>query len=162
NDHFVVERSADGINFTSVGMKAGAGNSSVTLYYSLVDYTPLKGISYYRLRQVDFDGAESYSQLVAVSFLDNNVLAVYPNPAKNDVQYSFNASADGTGLFELIDALGKTVVSREISVAKGQNVSDPMDIHSVPNGVYFIRVKPLSGRIFEPMQKLFVKRDTQE
>jgi Secretion system C-terminal sorting domain len=159
NDYFVVERSADGTNFEQVGRRNGAGNSSVTLYYSMVDNAPLPGISYYRLRQVDFDGKQNYSQMVAVNFTGNNVLTVFPNPAQTQVQFSFNSEVSGKANFELLDAVGKTVLSQEINVKKGLNVADPIDIRHIPNGVYFIRV---NGDMVAPMQKLFVKRTMQE
>jgi hypothetical protein len=162
NNYFVVERSADGVNFNEVGRRNGAGNSSSTLYYSLIDGHPLKGISYYRLRQVDFDGTESYSNLVAVSFLEQNVLNVYPNPAQSDVQCSFTAAAAGEVIIEMIDALGKTVLSQKVSVTKGLNVITDLDIQLVPRGVYIMQVKPLNGEIIEPMQKRFVKKTKEE
>ena len=163
NDFFVVERSADGVNFEVVGKKNGAGNSTVTLYYSLPDISPLPGVSYYRLRQVDFDGQESFSQLVAVNFNDNNVLTVFPNPAQSDVvHYSFNSSAKGAALFELIDALGKTVISQQININKGLNVSEPIDLRFAPNGVYFVRITSLNNEAIVPMQKMFVKQTREE
>jgi hypothetical protein len=159
NNYFIVERSADGINFEQVGRRNGAGNSSVTLYYSMIDNSPLPGLSYYRLRQVDFDGKESLSQLVAVNFNGNNVLTVFPNPAQTQVQFSFNSDVSGAARFELLDAVGKTILSQEINVKKGLNLAEPIDIRYIPNGVYFIRV---SGDMVAPMQKLFVKRAMEE
>jgi hypothetical protein len=162
NNYFVVERSADGSSFAEIGRRNGAGNSSSTLYYSLIDNKPLKGISYYRLRQVDFDGVESYSDVVAVSFLEPNVLTVYPNPAQSEVQCSFNAAAAGEVIIEMIDALGKTVLSQKVKVSKGLNVITELDIQFVPRGVYIMQVKPINGEIIEPMQKRFVKKTKEE
>ena len=157
-----MERSADGISFEQVGTRKGAGNSSATLYYSMFDMNPLKGVSYYRLRQVDFDGQESKSQIVAVSFLENNVLNVFPNPAQTAIQYRFNSAADGVVNFELIDVLGKVIISQQVNVTKGQNTSEAFDISFLPQGVYFIQLKPAGSEIIEPMQKRFIKQTREE
>lgn len=66
NDYFTVERSMDGINFVSVADVAGAGNSNSLLDYQLTDYNPYTGINYYRLKQTDFNGSFSYSDLIAI------------------------------------------------------------------------------------------------
>ncbi|MCI1754175.1 MAG: hypothetical protein LKM36_15335 [Flavobacteriales bacterium] len=68
NDHFNVERSADALDFAPISEVAGAGNSQSVLHYTDVDKTPLPGLSYYRLRQTDFNGATSLSQAVPVFF----------------------------------------------------------------------------------------------
>jgi hypothetical protein len=168
NDYFIVERSTDGINFERVGTRKGAGNSSATLYYSLYDAEPLKGVSYYRLRQVDFDGQESKSQMVAVSFLDNNVLTVYPNPADNSasyLSYEFNAAGDGAVRLEVVDMLGKVAMAENVNAVKGNNVfqgQDGLNISYLPHGVYILQVKPVNNEIIEPMQKRFIKQTREE
>lgn len=68
NDYFTIERSADGSNFTSIGMVDGAGNSSSSIDYSYIDDAPLAGTSYYRLKQTDYDGQFSYSDVRAIQF----------------------------------------------------------------------------------------------
>ncbi len=67
NDFFIVERSADGKNFSEVAHVQGAGNSNKVLHYSSIDENPLGGISYYRLNQNDFNGSVSYSKVVPVN-----------------------------------------------------------------------------------------------
>ena len=73
NDYFTVERSLDGINFTVIGSMPGSGNSSIILNYKLIDSSPIENeISYYRLKQTDFDGAYSYSDIVSVKPLNES------------------------------------------------------------------------------------------
>lgn len=90
NDYFSIERSADGVNFEEVGQVKGAGNSSNTLQYEFVDQHPLSGVSYYRLRQTDFDGRFTYSKTVAVNFANGtpskeSSITLYPNPTNDKV-----------------------------------------------------------------------------
>jgi len=66
NDYFTVERSADGENFDSVSEVDGAGNSTHTISYFLIDTDYKNGINYYRLRQTDYNGTETSSEIVAV------------------------------------------------------------------------------------------------
>lgn len=76
NDHFTVERSADAMCFEPIGFLAGAGTTSSRNEYSFMDDEPLEGISYYRLKQTDYDGTMTWSDIVAVRFKDNSPLEV--------------------------------------------------------------------------------------
>ena len=67
NDYFTLERSADGKEFTALSQISGAGNSHSLLKYSFVDENPLQGLSYYRLKQTDFNGAFTYSKVQLVN-----------------------------------------------------------------------------------------------
>ena len=80
NDHFLVQRSRDGLTFEDIESVDGAGNSLSTLYYTTRDMYPLNGTSYYRLKQVDTDGASTCSDVVSVSRGTGNAV-VYPNPS---------------------------------------------------------------------------------
>ena len=84
SNYFSVERSADGITFTSIGKVDAHGTSQVENNYSLVDETPLCGTAYYRLKEVDFDGAVSYSQIRSVN-IQCETVSLYPNPVVNEL-----------------------------------------------------------------------------
>jgi len=89
NDYFEVQRSPDGMEFTVIGEVTGAGTTNEHQFYSLIDAVPYSGINYYRLKQVDFDGAFEYSKVISVDVGDavSNKFdfVMYPNPAKNSV-----------------------------------------------------------------------------
>ncbi len=76
NEMFTVERSIDGINFISIGTKEGAGNSNVILEYSIIDNTPIRGVAYYRLKQQDYDGVYTYSNLIATQIKNAEVTKI--------------------------------------------------------------------------------------
>jgi len=67
NDYFTVEKSADGINFNVMNYYRGAGNSDKVINYSGTDNKPFAIITYYRLKQTDFDGNFTYSNVVSVN-----------------------------------------------------------------------------------------------
>jgi|GEM_PF-1145921 len=78
NDYFTIEKSTDAVNFSNIGTVSGAGNSNINIDYSFVDDNLTNSTNYYRLKQTDFDGKYSYSNIVVLSNdLSNNV--VYNN-----------------------------------------------------------------------------------
>jgi hypothetical protein len=82
SDYFEIEKSMDGRGFTSIARLAAAGNSRQTIKYNYVDHKPADGKNYYRLKQVDFDGRTSYTEVLRVDFDGVVELSAYPNPVK--------------------------------------------------------------------------------
>jgi hypothetical protein len=82
NNYFNVEYSRDGYSFTSIIKRTGAGNSAENTRYTAVHNTSEDGTLYYRLKQTDFDGTSSYSDIVAVDLsADKGVtFNISPNP----------------------------------------------------------------------------------
>ncbi len=82
NNYFTVERSVDGMNFSKIVEVKGAGNSNSKIKYEVKDWEPLNGVSYYRLRQTDFDGQYSFSETLSIEvyFSNNQAVTIFPNP----------------------------------------------------------------------------------
>ncbi len=68
NAYFTIERAADATNWEPLSVVMGQGNSNKPFSYGMFDSSPLKGVSYYRLKQTDYNGTFSYSRIVAVNF----------------------------------------------------------------------------------------------
>lgn len=83
NDFFEVQRSFDGKEFEVIGLVEGNGNSMESIDYNFKDYAPLAGESYYRLRQVDYDGAFEFSEVLTVKRQQDSDLVAVPNPTKS-------------------------------------------------------------------------------
>ena len=81
NDYFSIERSNDALNWEELERVNGAGNSNISLEYKAIDEFPLKGVSYYRLKQTDYNGDFSYSDVKTVRFNHSDIV-IYPNPVK--------------------------------------------------------------------------------
>jgi len=81
NDYFSIERSIDGIEWQNIATIDGAGNSNIPISYTFTDDYPLSKISYYRLRQTDFDGNFSFSKTISLSTKDKdfNIQKIYSN-----------------------------------------------------------------------------------
>lgn len=137
-DHFVVERSGDGDIFESIGSLSAAGNSVQTTHYDHLDPVPLRGLSYYRLRQVDTDGTYAYSQIRTVFFQQGAGVLLQPNPGSGWVDVLV---AGGSGsLMTMLDATGRTVLLRAL-----ESDRTTIDTSTLPNGLYGIRVHSTSG-----------------
>jgi hypothetical protein len=118
NDFFTVEKSKDGESFVEVGKVDGAGNFSGRLEYKLLDESPYNGVSYYRLKQTDFNGDYTYSELRAVEFGVSQIVessALYPNPTAGE-QLFFNLYSKEQG--ELALAIrtfeGQLITTRKV------------------------------------------------
>lgn len=68
NDYFEIQRSQDGHSFAPIARVKGAGNSASKQSYQWLDTAPERGINFYRLKQVDFDGKYDFSSLEAASW----------------------------------------------------------------------------------------------
>ncbi|MDB5257370.1 MAG: hypothetical protein JWM14_2065 [Chitinophagaceae bacterium] len=115
NSHFDVERSSDGIHFTTIGRVSGALNSAALNAYELYDTQPLQGINYYRLAQYDRDGTRSYSRIINLynTTINEELFTVVPNPSSTYFTLLFSAELSQAA-FTITDALGKTVCSGSI------------------------------------------------
>ncbi|MFN8145572.1 MAG: hypothetical protein U0073_14210 [Bacteroidia bacterium] len=80
NDYFTVERSADNNEYVPLEIIRGAGNSTSIINYNTFDKDPLFGVSYYRLKQTDYDGVFTYSDPVKIEFGRKPGISVSPNP----------------------------------------------------------------------------------
>jgi hypothetical protein len=138
NDFFTVERSRDGVVFDDIGEMEGAGNSQQVLGYSFLDPSPYAGLSYYRLRQTDFDGTETWSQVVAVVFdpIGSSQLAVYPDPARDQLMLA--GLPDNTTRIVLFDATGRLVRT-------WSNTTLLDDLGDLERGVYTVGVESEEG-----------------
>jgi hypothetical protein len=145
NDYFDVERSYDGEHFTSIGIVDGygPGTTSSTRTYSWLDKSPCNGVVYYRLRQVDINGSETYSDPVVLNCMrSKSEMAIFPNPASEKITYTFYENTEGIVDVEMIDMLGNVVKAERSSVDSGFN-SLRSSVSDLAPGIYFLRVQRL-------------------
>ncbi|MDF1673071.1 MAG: T9SS type A sorting domain-containing protein [Vicingaceae bacterium] len=141
NDFFTIERTLDGKIFEVIGELEGAGNSNVSKYYQMIDKNPYQGRSYYRLKQTDFDGNFTYSDLVTVNIHKSiEDLIVFPNPVTGNGNLSFNSAKEGDVDVLIYDVSGRKVFSESRQVLKGTN-SIQLAINNLNKGMYFISLK---------------------
>ncbi len=135
NDFFEVERSNNSINWAVIGRVNGAGNSVSQINYNKVDYSPLMGVSYYRLKQVDFNGEFSYSSIESVKKQDAfESLNVFPNPTINEVNLEMENLS--TFKIDLLNGLGQELIFTSIQKENKLRINTSSLLH----GVYFLRL----------------------
>ncbi|MFT4601008.1 MAG: hypothetical protein ACI857_001185 [Arenicella sp.] len=133
NKHFTVERSRDGINWVDISTIEGAGNSTQNLYYQNWDFNPEIGLSYYRLRQTDFNDDFTYSQIRSVVFSSNIDYLLYPNPSNGDI--NLYLSGDEVDLI-IYDMQGKIILEQRGISGEVHSFS----LSSFESGVYVARI----------------------
>lgn len=149
NDYFVVERSKDAVNYIVLDSLTsyGNGNSSNLQNYNLIDKQPYSGVSYYRLRQVDFDKAYSYSNIEIVNFEGLEIISLFPNPSDGEVNITVKSSFEGTLQLTIYDALGKLIKSEELNIMEGNTQINSMIIGAT--GKYFVSVVTSDGKHYD-------------
>ncbi len=143
NDHFEIERSEDGVTFSSRGIVSGNGTTSTTHYYNFTDEININAsIIYYRLKIVDVDGKISFSKIVALLLKGNlkGDITIYPNPFEYNVKIALNAESDIDAQYRIISFEGKEVFSRKISLQKGNNIVVINDIGELASGNYLLEI----------------------
>ncbi len=139
NDYFTLERSSDGRNFQALGQINGQGSSLSSTQYSYTDVEPLKGANYYRLKQTDFDGTETYiGDIVVLNFVERGGLTIRPNPVSSDHFY-FDIPDQENDLREMriLNAAGQLV--KEAILDRTGTISVSVD--NLQNGIYFLSIR---------------------
>jgi hypothetical protein len=147
NDHFLLQRSGDADNWQTVAKIQGAGNSSLPHQYMQSDEEPLRGISYYRLVQVDTDGKKTISEVRSVIVRPENSFVLYPDPATAVI----NLLPAVRLRFEqivLTDASGRVVAHYE-TTSSGIQI---LDVSDLSRGAYIVTVRLSNG--FSEQRKL--------
>jgi hypothetical protein len=161
NSGFELQRSANGISFSTIGFvasKAPNGNSSAVLNYSFPDVTPMAGTNFYRLKQIDKDGRFSLSKVVAIKGLKPTaiqVVSVYPNPTTSKLSVNIESPVSDRISFLVTDVTGKVVMNKAYSIAVGDNLVD-LNVSNLPAGSYFIKAVCTNG--CETITTKFVKQ----
>lgn len=137
NDYFDVEWSKDGIAFKKIGLVNGAGTSYGNHRYEFRHETPVIGVNYYRLRQVDFDGTFEYTEVRTVKFDRIQNIRITPNPVRNIM----NVETAFQGEIYLLDNRGAVVMKRII------DGDASIEIDDLPDGVYYLKIGEDSEKI---------------
>lgn len=141
NDYFTVEKSANAVNFIPFATIEGAGNSNGILNYETIDHSPFTHISYYRLRQTDFNGNVNYSKVVAVKFSTNELYFIlYPNPNNGLFDLSCEWKNAAVAEVNIIDNMGQLVYAKTFDVVSGHNrwrIAAP----SFVKGLYLVQLQ---------------------
>ena len=144
NDYFIIERSPNGIEYTAIAKIKGAGTTRTYNKYTTYDTDPLQGISYYRLKQMDYNSVYKYSPVVSVEFSGILDFSFFPNPAHSGEEISFTLDKNA-GLKEvtasITDLTGNLLWSENISIASGNKAEFALSRLNLSEGIYLVKIQ---------------------
>lgn len=134
NRGFEVQRSANGTTWTTIGFVAGAGTTNDWHTYTYTDVSPVKGVNYYRLNQVDYDNKSKISEVRTLTFASDKAL-VYPVPTSDIVTIELPDNRLIGTIAYLTDIQGKLV--RQVSIS---SIQQPVSLSGLQAGMYWIKM----------------------
>ncbi|HEY0042764.1 MAG TPA: T9SS type A sorting domain-containing protein, partial [Flavisolibacter sp.] len=141
-DKFEIQRSNDGISFTTTSTAAARNTSSLNMY-SFTDIAPLNGVTYYRLKIVNKNNSYSFSKIVKLNSNSFTILSVLPNPASSYIRISHNEIKDRKVLLRIFSASGVLVKQVNPALNTPQTL---MDVNDLSSGMYYIELKSGTGK----------------
>lgn len=143
NAGFEIQRSQDGVQWQRIAWQVGQGTTTTPQTYTHTDENPLSGTSYYRLKQVDFDGNFSYSNIADLYYERNTPINIYPNPVQDILHINTEYAIQEAIIF---DTTGRTT--------KAQMTNNTINVSTLPKGIYTLKITVESGSFYE---KILVK-----
>ncbi|MBK6478058.1 MAG: T9SS type A sorting domain-containing protein [Saprospiraceae bacterium] len=148
---FNIERKINGEeNWTTIGKKAAAGQSSNEQLYIYDDNIGSAGKVYYRIKQIDVNGSYTYTDIQSIIIKKNDRFSMeaYPNPVKGKLEIVFNSNTESNVRLEIYDILGRSVFNKGLQFRNGSNYLD-LNMSEYTPGTYIVRVS--SAEINESM-----------
>ncbi len=144
NHYFEVQRSADLLEFETISRIQGAGNSNSMLSYTYTDEAPLKGMSYYRLVQTDFDGTRTEFAPVPVMHANNaSGVVAFPNPFHSSFELRLSEQLQSESLqIRIVDIQGRII--QQFTQLPNAPVSSIQLGDALP-GLYFVEIQSAKG-----------------
>ncbi len=146
-DFFTIERSKDGSSWTPILKVNGAGNSLSTINYESFDNNPLNDVSYYRLKQTDYNGNFTYSQTRSIVIGNvNATIKIWPNPSNGILNIQSNELRFSE--FKIFNSIGQEV-SQNIIYLNQSEKEVMIDISMLKNGIYYFKTPNNSSTFFK-------------
>ena len=145
NDYFILEHSVDNFSYSEIERQAGSANSNIPIAYQAIHNNPDRGMNYYRLKQVDFDGTEKTYESVSVQVNQGSTDGLISQVSSNNQQIELELAAiQSQAEIILADLSGRIIYNKKLEASRdGQRVQIPLDQASI--GVYVISVRTPSN-----------------
>ena len=133
--HFEIQQTADGINWTTIGILPAAGNSIQEQMYSYAYNNPPTGTNYYRVKETDIDGRANYTGILRSTCGDMDTWKLWPNPSREKLFISITIPSESNCLIKIVDTKGALVLSQTKTLLPGTNQIQIDTNHLLP-GTY--------------------------
>ncbi len=140
-NYFLIQKSADGVKFSTIGKEISADVSNSEKQYVFQDNDPVN-VNYYRLAEVDLSGKSSYSNTLLVKLPQSSALNIIQNPVQNMLQVQVNSGEPKTNYLVVYDCSG-----RRLKTANVSNGLQTIDISTLPSGTYILQLITSDGQI---------------
>ncbi|MCB0667998.1 MAG: T9SS type A sorting domain-containing protein [Saprospiraceae bacterium] len=138
NQGFEVEKRVREDQWVKIGFVPG-GQTQTGNNYFFIDENPSKGINFYRLKQMDFDGHFTHSNIVSIYFSRTEGVDVFPNPVS---RLLFVEGAENSATFNIVDNNG-------LVVKEGILTQEPIDVSQLPSGIYILQTENNSSKFLK-------------
>ena len=145
---FVVERSKDGVSFSSIGTEPVEGSPNSPTNYGFPDdisAIATVGHIYYRIRVENLDGRYGYSNIAIIKLNNTSEIQVWPCPFDHTINITYNSTSNSTISIILRDAQGRDLSQFNQTVSYGFNQVTITNLNRLSTGTYFIRIADQSG-----------------
>lgn len=140
NSGFEIQKSRNAIEWETIGWENGQGSSSNTISYTHEDLRPFNGTAYYRLKQIDFDGQFSYSNVVSVNYYQDDV-TIYPNPVQDILHLRALDEESEVLNLSIFDLNGKAIQSFKFP-------GNQVELSDVVSGSYLVEITTDTGVLY--------------
>jgi hypothetical protein len=149
---YEVERSVNGVSFSSIANVPASANGTAVKNYSAMDMNAVNGANYYRVKSISGNGEVKYTSIVRVNIGKSGTeVTVYPNPVKgNTLSLQFTNMEKGSYTVKLYNAAGQTVMTRTIN-HNGGSASEQLTLPNAAKGVYQLEVTGNDTRITQQL-----------
>ena len=157
NQYFEIQKSKDANNWEQLEIINGAGTSNSVNNYELIDNEPYNKITYYKLKQTDYNGNYEYSDIISLSKNNHtiDIISIYPNPAAHNISFEIITTQDTEVNIFITDNTGKIIFTDRKQLKTGNNLYT-INISRFAAAAYIIKVITKSG--LDKVTKVFMKK----
>jgi hypothetical protein len=152
SNHFNIERSTDGMQWTPIGNQLAAGNSTTEKSYVYNDNNPVQN-SYYRIAEYGNDGRVQFSGVLRSPCLVNEMFTAWPNPVQGQLFINIISRNESSATIKLFDSKGALVRVQKENLLRGSNLVK-VDMTVFPGGSYSLTAEWNNGQIMRTIQLL--------
>ncbi len=160
NNYFTLEHSKDAVEYSVISNVNGSGTSTINNSYSTSFTESEIDFKYYRLKQTDYDGKYTYSNIISVEC--NGELPVYsninlyPNPTNNQLNINLGLTIEGKYFISIRNVLGQEI--KTINYFKSVNNDISIFTDELSNGIYFLKINDVTNKIAIPVMKFVIEK----